>query len=962
MEASGSPRANPTEPAQVPAEVAGQREANLVGEVADLMHLHELVGRLLFCPDLRSALEEVLDAAVQIVGADRGIVQLLSAGNRLRIFAQRGFNQEFLDGYCDIGLDHDTACGRTFRSGQRTIVEDVLADPQYAPYLSIAAAAGYRSVQSTPLMGRNGEVLGILSTHHAQPHRPSQRELRMLDLYARQAADCIERVRANEALSEARSRLQATLAAAEVATWTYDIAADRMTADRNLARLFSVSPADAAGGPLSVYLQAIHPDDRAAVTARVQRSIAACSNYEATYRVGNSDGEYRWVVARGNVECDAHGAPLRLPGVVVDITVQKQTEERLREAAARGLSLAGENAKFRTFFEQGSNFAGVMTLDGTVIEANRLSLEACGFAREQVIGKKFWDCPWWNRSPKLMEMIREATQQAAGGTVFRRESTYFVSDGTQRLVDLIVSPVKDEAGQVLFIAPTGTDITDRKLGEQANKRLAAIVESSDDAIISKDLNSIIMSWNAAATRLFGYSPQEAIGQSITILMPPERVNEEPEILERIRRGERIEHYETVRRRKDGSLVEIAITVSPLTNERGTVVGASKIARDITDRKQAERALLEADRQKNEFLATLAHELRNPLAPIRNSLNILRLSRDDAAAVDHLQEIMERQVNHMVRLVDDLLEIARITTGKIELRLEPVEIASVIRSAVETSKPLIDAGRHRLTTLVPPQTLSVEADPVRLSQVVANLLNNAAKYTEPGGRIWLTVSRDGGEVVISVRDTGIGIAADLLPHVLEMFTQADRTKRNSQDGLGIGLALVKRLVEMHGGSVEARSEGEGRGSEFILRLPLAGNQQQPIDQQAIDQQATIEQPLAARRRILVVDDNQDAAASLAMLLNVLGSDVETAHDGPSALRAFEQFHPHVVLLDLGMPGMSGYEVARCLREKPQFQHVTLVALTGWGQEDDRRRTHAAGFDHHLVKPVNLDALQVLLADG
>jgi PAS domain S-box-containing protein len=401
-------------------------------------------------------------------------------------------------------------------------------------------------------------------------------------------------------------------------------------------------------------------------------------------------------------------------------------------------------------------------------------------------------------------------------------------DGSVRWVAGRFQCFKDARGKPLRISGVNIDISDRKGAEEVHQKLAAIVETSDDAIISKDLNGVILSWNDGATRLFGYTAQEAIGRSVTMLMPPECVDEEPGILDRIRHGERIDHYETIRRRKDGALVEISLTVSPLTDERGTVVGASKIARDITDRKRAERALLEADRQKNEFLATLAHELRNPLAPIRNSLHILRLTRGDDPAAERVRETMVRQVNHLVRLVDDLLDIARISTGKIELRREPIEISSVILSAVETSRSLIDSRRHQLSITVPSEPLTVEADPVRLTQVVANLLNNAGKYTEPGGQIWLTVSREASDLVISVRDTGIGIRADLLPRVLEMFTRTDRGKQHSQDGLGIGLALVKRLVELHGGRVEAKSEGEGRGSEFTIRLPVSANQMPVVD--------------------------------------------------------------------------------------------------------------------------------------
>jgi PAS domain S-box-containing protein len=488
--------------------------------------------------------------------------------------------------------------------------------------------------------------------------------------------------------------------------------------------------------------------------------------------------------------------------------------------------------------------------------------------------------------------------------------------------------------------------------------LASLVESSDDAIISKDLHSTILSWNAGAERLFGYTASEMIGKPITLLMPPDRADEEPGILERIRRGDRIDHYETIRRRKDGKLLDISLSVSPIRDQSGTIVGASKIARDITDRKRAERALLEADRQKNEFLATLAHELRNPLAPIRNSLHIMRLTRGDMGMIDRVQAMLERQVSHMVRLVDDLLEISRVTMGKIDLRMEAVDIEAVMMSAIETSRPLIDAGSHHLHLTLPDHPLVVDGDTVRLSQVVANLVNNAAKYTHPGGNIWVSATQVGDHVEISVRDDGIGILEEQLPRVLDMFTRTERAKQHAQEGLGIGLALAKRLVEMHGGRITAKSAGSDKGSEFVVNLPISVR---PPIAEADAPGAKDEGPASPRARILVVDDNHDAASSLATLLAILGCDVAVAHDGGTALSLFQSFRPTLVLLDLGMPGMSGYDVARQVRSMPHFDQVTLVALTGWGQDEDRRRTREAGFDHHLVKPVDLDALQLLLAD-
>ncbi|HEX7183239.1 MAG TPA: ATP-binding protein [Thermoanaerobaculia bacterium] len=364
-------------------------------------------------------------------------------------------------------------------------------------------------------------------------------------------------------------------------------------------------------------------------------------------------------------------------------------------------------------------------------------------------------------------------------------------------------------------------------------------------------------------------------------------------------------------------------------------------------------LAEADRRKDEFLATLAHELRNPLAPLRNALQIIR----KGGMNERVQGMMERQVHHMVHLVDDLLEVSRITRGKIELRRERVELSTIVQNAIETSHPLIEASRHELSVTLPPEPLMLDADPVRLAQVVANLLNNAAKYTDPGGRIWLTAGREGGEAVIRVLDSGIGIPPEMMPRIFEMFAQADRSLGRSQGGLGIGLTLVRNLVQMHGGSLQAASAGPGQGSEFTVRLPLA-SEDRLLREGGLEADSKASGPAA--RRILVVDDNEDAADSLGMLLEMLGNDVQVAHDGPSALAAMGARPPEIVLLDIGMPGMDGYEVAHWIRAQPELRGAVLIALTGWGQEEDRRRSREAGFDHHLTKPVDLKVLQTLLS--
>jgi signal transduction histidine kinase/CheY-like chemotaxis protein len=371
----------------------------------------------------------------------------------------------------------------------------------------------------------------------------------------------------------------------------------------------------------------------------------------------------------------------------------------------------------------------------------------------------------------------------------------------------------------------------------------------------------------------------------------------------------------------------------------------------------------ADRRKDEFLAMLAHELRNPLAPIRNALEIVRLrGRERRRDLRQSWDMIERQVEHLSRLVDDLLDVSRITSGTIRLEKQRVELSEVVRRAVETSRPLIEGRRHRLEVTLPPRPLFMHGDLTRLAQVFLNLLNNAAKYTAEGGRISLTVETRGGsqeapaEAVLRVRDTGMGIPPEVLPRVFDLFTQADRSLDRAPGGLGVGLTLVRRLVEMHGGSVQAFSEGSGKGSEFVVRFPLSWSAAPAPARQRNGSLQTVQ-----RRRILVVDDNRDSAQSLAILLRLLGNEVATAHDGPTALQAAEQFRPEVALLDIGLPGMDGYELARRLRALPQLRQLRLAALTGYGSAEDRRRSQEAGFDEHLVKPVEMETLHALLAD-
>jgi PAS domain S-box-containing protein len=654
--------------------------------------------------------------------------------------------------------------------------------------------------------------------------------------------DITERKKAELELSDARGRLDAALEAGAIVTWTWDIPNNRLYSDAALARLFSLSAAEADGGLLENYARSIHPDDLPGVMAALNNAVEHDEVYEADYRVVQADGAKRWVAARGRVERDNAGRPLRMPGVLVDITERKRLEEELRLRVSE------------------------------LAEADR-------------------------RKEALVASLRESEEKL-------------------RLL-------ADTIPQLAWMArPDGHSFWfNRRWYEYTGTTPAQMEDSGWQSVHDPEvLATVLERWQGSV----------ASGEPFDMVFPL--------------------------RGADGKFRPFLTRVNPLRGSEGSILYWFGTNTDISDIKRMEDALREADRRKDEFLATLAHELRNPLAPIRNSLEILKLPRVDAAMAQQAREMMERQVHALVRLVDDLLDVARVMRGKIQLRKEPVELATVVARAVETAQPLIEVQRHRLELALPNESLLVDADPVRLVQVIGNLLTNAAKYTEPNGRIWLSARREGDEAVLSVRDNGIGIAPETLPHVFELFVQADHAFTKAQGGLGIGLTLVRNLAQMHGGRVEAHSAGLGKGAQFTLHLPLMVQRRAQAVEASLNQRDEVP---STGHRLLVVDDNRDAAVSLAMLLRLRGHEVRIAHDGPSAVTLAESFLPHLVFLDIGMPDVDGYEVARRLRRLPGLQSAVLVALTGWGQEEDRRRTAAAGFDHHLVKPPEANAIVKLL---
>lgn len=534
-------------------------------------------------------------------------------------------------------------------------------------------------------------------------------------------------------------------------------------------------------------------------------------------------------------------------------------------------------------------------------------------------------------------------------------------------------------GAVMTIRETGgwhLSVEERlQRSEQALRSQAELIRNVNDntaeLIFMKDRHGRLTYANAATLRLLGMSdlpPATADQRVFFNLAEADAINANDRTAMETGRAIEVEEVFTG---VDGRQRTFLSTKSPLRDNRGQIIGVIAVSRDITERaieqEQLRRAkedseaasakLHEADRRKDEFLAILAHELRNPLAPIRNAVHILKVVGPAIPELDWARDVIGRQVDQMTRLIDDLMDVSRISQGKIELRRERVELSEILQSAVEASRPLIEGcGQELVIEPLPPETY-LEADLTRLSQVFCNLLNNAAKYSDPGGKIALSAKRQRREILISLQDTGIGIPPDLLPHIFEMFVQVDQSLEKSHGGLGIGLTLSRRLVDLHGGSIEALSDGLGHGSEFVVRLPIMIDHQEAAEPHMGEGQKTSQ---ASSHRILVVDDNRDAADSLSMMLKLMGHDVRSAYDGEEALRIARDFRPRISLLDLGMLKLNGYDAARGLRQEEWGRDIFLVAVTGWGQAKDRSRSKEAGFDRHLVKPVSTEALLEVLS--
>jgi PAS domain S-box-containing protein len=766
-------------------------------------------GRVLFVCD-----RPVPDPAVGTVAAELGY-ELVRARSLDEALLHAG-----TDGFALILAGYSGDAPATFESVRRLrallpltplIVHGIPPDPPFT--LESLYEAGALAVLQDPVS------LPILRTKASF----------FLEAYASAA----RRRRAEAALEETRARLESTIASAEVAVWTWEVRPDRVYADLRMTELFGLAPELGDGGPLSAYFAAVHPDDVPPAEALLRHTMDSGEPYDASFRLRTQSGGWRWVLARGRVERGPQG-PVRLRGVVIDATLQKQAEERLQASEER----------YRTLFDSIG--------DGVCV----------------------------------IEMLYDAEGKPCD----------------YRFIE--VNPA--------FVDQTG-------LADAVGRTMRGLEPAHEDH------------WFET------YGRVAATGE------PVHFVNEAAHL------GGRWYDVYAARVGPEGSRRVVAL-FTDITQQRRTEFELRRLADDLA----------EQDRRKTEFLATLAHELRNPMAPIRSGLQFMRRAKSDPAALARVQDIMDRQLDHLVHLVDDLLDVARITRGQVDLKPDWIDLSEVLNAAVDTSMPLIEAARHKLDLRLPPERLTLYADATRITQVVSNLLNNAAKYTPRGGSIVLAAERAAEHALIVVSDNGIGIPPESLDEVFTMFTQVSQHVQHVPGGLGIGLSLVRKLVELHGGTITASSGGPNAGSVFTVCLPLTGPGTPHRPPPSEGRETEVARLPGGGLRLLVVDDNRDAAETLAALLGMMGHQVGVANDGRQALRMMAGSLPQVAFVDIGMPGMSGYEVAQAARGDPRLDAVRLVALTGWGGAADRARTREAGFDAHLTKPADLSQIEAVLA--
>jgi len=747
--------------------------------------------------------------------------------------------------------------------------------------------------------------------------------------------------------------LRVTLRSIGDAVIATDVAAHITYLNTVAQTLTGWSEREAMGQPLETVFRIVNETTREPVANPAERAL----------REGVVVGlaNHTVLIRRDGTECpiEDSAAPIKdergvVSGCVLifrDATTQRQAERERQDQwlTARRLASIVESSEVAIIAKG---------LDGIIQSWNSAAEHLFGYTAAEAVGRHI---SLVIPQERLAEEDQIIATLKAGKRIEPFETERVRSSGQRVAVSLAISPIKDADGNVVGASKIVRDVTRERQAEAERNRLITLIENSTDFIAIFDLDAVPIFVNRAGLALAGldnvWSARRATAWDF--FFPEDQARIRDELFPRVLRSGHAEIEARFRHFKTGEARWMAYKLLALRDEAGEPIAIGTVSQDITLRKKLEdnlrslaAELSATDKRKDEFLATLAHELRGPLAPLTNVLELWKRT-GNRQELQQARDTMERQLGQLVRLVDDLLDLSRVTHDRLELRKGRVELDTVIEHATEACRPSIDKRQQRLSVTVPEEPCPLHADAARLAQVFANLLNNASKYTDSGGEISLTAQRDGSEIVISVRDTGIGIPPNKLESVFEMFTQVGGSLDRSQGGLGIGLTLVKRLVGLHDGSVEARSEGPGKGSEFVVRLP--------VEETALPApEATAPQTETKRRKILVVDDNTDTAESMSRLLQFAGHAAVAVHDGASALEAAEKHKPEVVLLDIGLPTMDGHEVCRRLRALPRGKELVVIAVTGWGQGDEQRKWQDAGFDAHLVKPARLEALTALLS--
>ena len=904
-------------------------------------------------PDLGDAMPRILQTIGETLGWQVGCIWKLdpsqSVLRNLNVWQALGANAHKFASVCrertferGIGLP-----GRVWTSLKPVWIPDVTSDDNF-PRAPMAVSEGLHAAFAFPILF-DEKFLGIVEFFSSRIREPDEALLAMVGSIGNQIGQFIERKSAEEALQQNRDWLRLTLEGGRMGTWTRELdGTDHVVWSPELERIFGLEPGEFPQTE-QAFFDFVHPDDRQALTDAVGQAIETHSDYTIEFRYTRKDGARGWMLGRGNAFYDEAGKPYKLAGLGWDITGRKQTEEALR-ASERELT---------EFFENATEAIHWVGPDGTILRANQAELRMMGYPAAEYIGRNIAE---FHVEQSVIKDVLE--RLARGETLETYPARMLCKDGSIRDV-LINSSVYFEEGKFIHTRCFTRDVTEQIRVDKTLRSLAAIVESAADAIIGKDLNGVITNWNPGAERLYGYKAEEIIGKSVSILIPPERNDEEPTILAKLRRGERIDHYETIRMDRDGKRIDVSLTVSPIRDANGKVIGASKIARDISEQKRTaqerdellkrERAAREeaeiANRAKDEFLAVLSHELRTPLTAMLGWLSILRGHRLDQKTTDHAIETIQRNAQAQAQLIEDLVDVSRIVGGKLNVEVTPIDLLPVINAAVEVVRPAADAKAIRIETSNDSNVGPVFGDPARLQQVIWNLLSNAVKFTPKGGSIYVEFQRCESSAKIVVRDTGIGISQDFLPHVFERFRQADSAVTRSHRGMGLGLAIVRHLIELHGGTVTADSSGENQGATFTIKLPLAA-----VTHSAATLTVGLEKTEAAEGqlngiRILLVEDEPDARELIALTLKRSGADVAAVDSAANALRRLHVFNPDLLLSDIGLPEESGYDLIRSVRALPSaLNQVPAIALTAFASENDRQMSISAGFHEHLAKPV------------